>query len=55
MIFKELDSSSKIGVEITEVDLCNPLTKEELDAVRNLWVKNSVAIFPNQKLKYHVT
>ena len=52
MKFKELNSSSQIGVEITEVDLSNPLTKEELDAVRNLWVKNSVAIFPNQKLSH---
>ena len=52
MKFKELNSSSQIGVEITEIDLSNPLTEEELDAVRNLWVKNSVAIFPNQKLSH---
>jgi len=52
MKFKESNSSSQIGVEITNVDISKPLSKDELNAIYDLWVRNAVAIFPNQKLSH---
>ena len=52
MIYKEYESSSQIGVEITDVDISKPLNKADLNSIHSLWVKNSVAIFPNQKLSH---
>ena len=48
MKFKELNSSAHSRVESIEIDHSNPLTEEEVDGVRNLWVKNSVAIISNE-------
>jgi len=52
MKYKEYESSSQIGVEITDVDISKPLNKADLNSIHSLWVKNSVAIFPNQKLSH---
>ena len=52
MKYKESESSSQIGVEITDVDISKPLNKADLNSIHSLWVKNSVAIFPNQKLSH---
>jgi taurine dioxygenase len=52
MEFKELNSSSQIGVQITDVDLSQDLGVDELNKIYQLWVKNSVAIFPNQTLTH---
>ena len=52
MKYKEYESSSQIGVEITDVDISKPLNKADLNSIHSLWVKNSVAIFPDQKLSH---
>ena len=52
MKYKESESPSQIGVEITDVDISKPLNKADLNSIHSLWVKNSVAIFPNQKLSH---
>jgi taurine dioxygenase len=52
MKYKESESPSQIGVEITDVDISKPLSEADLNSIHNLWVKNSVAIFPDQKLSH---
>ena len=52
MKYKESQSPSQIGVEITDVDITKPLSDDDLNLIHSLWVKNSVAIFPNQKLSH---
>ena len=52
MKYKEYESPSQIGVEITDVDISKPLSEADLNSIHSLWVKNSVAIFPNQKLSH---
>ena len=52
MKYKESESPSQIGVEITDVDISKPLSEADLNSIHSLWVKNSVAIFPNQKLSH---
>ena len=52
MKYKESESPSQIGVEITDVDISKPLSESDLNSIHSLWVKNSVAIFPNQKLSH---
>lgn len=52
MKYKESESPSQIGVEITDVDISKPLSEADLNSIHSLWVKNSVAIFPDQKLSH---
>ena len=52
MKYKESQSPSQIGVEITGVDIAKRISDEDLNLIHSLWVKNSVAIFPNQKLSH---
>jgi|TARA_B110000914_G_scaffold20971_1_gene15766 taurine dioxygenase len=52
MKYKESESPSQIGVEITDVDISKPLNETDLNSIHSLWVKNSVAIFPGQKLSH---
>ena len=52
MKYKESESPSQIGVEITDVDISKPLSESDLNSIHSLWVKNSVAIFPDQKLSH---
>ena len=48
MGFEAKPLNPKIGVEITGIDLSQPLSNEVLAEIRSLWVENVVAVFPNQ-------
>ena len=48
MSFEAKPLNPKIGVEITGIDLSQPLSNEVLAEIRSLWVENVVAVFPNQ-------
>ena len=45
-------SNSGLGIEITDIDLKKPLNEKKINMLRKLWLKYSVAIFPNQKLDH---
>ncbi len=49
---KYKDSSSSLGVEITDVNLNEKLTFETIQKIRSIWLDKGVAIFPNQDLTH---
>ena len=49
---KYKDSSSSLGVEITDVNLNEKLTFETIQKIRSVWLDMGVAIFPNQDLTH---
>ena len=49
---KYKDSSSSLGVEITDVNLNKKLTFETIQKIRSVWLDKGVAIFPNQDLTH---
>lgn len=49
---KYKDSSSSLGVEITDVNLNEKLTFETIQKIRSVWLDKGVAIFPNQDLTH---
>lgn len=49
---KYKDSSSSLGVEITDVNLKEKLTLETIQKIRSVWLDKGVAIFPNQDLTH---
>ena len=53
MDFTTTKSPSKIGVEITNINLAEPLPKVYIKKIHELWVNNGVAIFPNQMLSHN--
>ena len=46
------DPKSNLGVEISGLDLNQELSDTEINSIRNSWLKNGVAIFPNQELTH---
>ena len=48
MDFEAKPLNPKIGVEITGIDLSQPLSNAVLAEIRSLWVENVVAVFPDQ-------
>ena len=52
MDFTTTKSPSKIGVEITNINLAKPLPEAYIKKIHELWVNNGVAIFPNQMLSH---
>ena len=46
------DPKSNLGVEISGLDLNQELSDAEINSIRNSWLKNGVAIFPNQELTH---
>ena len=53
MDFTTTKSPSKIGVEITNINLAEPLPEVYIKKIHELWVNNGVAIFPNQMLSHN--
>ena len=53
MDFTTTKSPSKIGVEITNINLAEPLPEAYIKKIHELWVNNGVAIFPNQMLSHN--
>ena len=53
MDFTTTKSPSKIGVEITNINLAKPLPEAYIKKIHELWVNNGVAIFPNQMLSHN--
>ena len=49
---KYKDSSSSLGVEITDVNLNEKLTFETIQKIKSVWLDKGVAIFPNQDLTH---
>ena len=49
---KSNDSTSKLGVEIIDVNLKEKLPLEIIKKIRSAWLEKGVAIFPNQKLSH---
>ncbi len=49
---KYKDSSSSLGVEITDVNLNEKLTFVTIQKIRSVWLDKGVAIFPNQDLTH---
>jgi taurine dioxygenase len=53
MDFTTTKSPSKIGVEITNINLAEPLPEVYIKKIYELWVNNGVAIFRNQMLSHN--
>ena len=49
---KSNDSTSKLGVEIIDVNLKEKLPLEIIKKIRSAWLEKGVAIFPNQNLSH---
>ena len=43
---------SGFGAEITDVDLCQPLSAQAVAAIRNAWLLHQVVFFPEQPMKH---
>jgi taurine dioxygenase len=39
-----------LGAQVTGIDLSKPLSREQVDAVKQAWARHSVLVFPGQKL-----
>ena len=52
MKFEAPKNTAQLGVEISDLDLTNKFTKEEISNIRKQWLDYGVAVFPNQKLAH---
>ena len=52
MKFEAPKNTAQLGVEISDLDLTNKFTEEEISIIRKQWLDYGVAVFPNQKLAH---